>query len=162
MGKARALVNKLKRRRKNANSNRGFRQQDKIDRKDEVLAGSRGAYKFLRGIQRRLDKNFGQQLQPSAEFKPGKEMLVEAYEMERKGEPADRIEALLVAGLVEAIGIQPGDIATILTGALKGRELEVTLVSGDTVTLEDDADLTGLELNVQIKWQISGTKTSHK
>jgi hypothetical protein len=76
MGKARALVNKLKRRRKSANQNRGFRRQDKIDRKDEVLADSPSAYKYIRGIQRRQDAAFGQQLQPTRDDKPGKEMLV--------------------------------------------------------------------------------------
>jgi len=76
MAIARALVNKLKRRRKSANQNRGFRTQDKIDKKDEVLADSPAAYKYLRGIQRRQDANFGQQLQPTRDDKPGKEMLV--------------------------------------------------------------------------------------
>jgi len=76
MAIAQRLVNKLKRRRKAANKNRGFRRQDKIDRKDEVLADSPGVFKYLRGIQRRQDANFGQQLQPGRDDKPGKEKLV--------------------------------------------------------------------------------------
>jgi transcription antitermination factor NusG len=159
MGKARSLVNKLKRRRKNANPNRGFRQQDKIDRKDEVLADSPGAYKYLRGIQRRQDRNFGQQLQPSAEYKPGKEMLMLA-DIERTLTPD--IQVTLAAGLVEASGVQPGDIVKVLTGDLKGKELEVLSVDSSTqITLEDDAALSAPEVGAALKLQISGTKTSH-
>lgn len=160
MGKALSLVNKLKRRRKNSNKNKGFRRQDKIDRKDEVLADSPGAFKYLRGIQRRLDANFGQQMAPSAEYKPGKEILASA-DIELLALP-DRIEATFAsAALVEAIGVQAGDVVKVLDGALKGKELLVTAVAADLVTLEADAALTAPETGAQLKIQISGTKTSH-
>lgn len=64
------LVNKLKRRRKAINKNRGFRRQDKIDKQDEVLRKSPRAYKLMSEIQRREDRNFGQQLNPSPEKNP--------------------------------------------------------------------------------------------
>lgn len=166
MGKARALINKLKRRRKNSNKNRGLRQQDKIDRKDEILADSPGVYKYLRGIQRRQDSNFGQQMQPSAEYKPGKEMLISA-DIERfdfdPGAGVDNgTQVTLAAGLLEAVGIRPGDVVKILTGALQGKELSVVSIESATVIrLEDDAALAALEVGAQLKVQLSGTKTSH-
>jgi transcription antitermination factor NusG len=161
MAIAQRLVNKLKRRRKAANKNRGFGRQDKIDRKDEVLADSPGVFKYLRGIQRRQDRNFGQQMQPSAEYKPDKQLLA-VVDLDLLDTP-DRIEATFAtAALVEAIGVQVGDVVKVLSGVLKGRELAVTAVAANVVTLEADLDLVSPETDVPVKVQISGTKTSFK
>lgn len=65
MAKQRALVNKLKRRKNYLNRNKGHRRQDKVDRQDEILAGSPGVYKLMRKIDRRADRNFGIQSLPS-------------------------------------------------------------------------------------------------
>lgn len=64
MGKALKLVNKLKRRKKSLNENKGFRRQDKIDKMDETLNASPAAQKAMRHVMRRLDRNFGQQMVP--------------------------------------------------------------------------------------------------
>lgn len=75
MGKGRALVNKLKRRKKYLTSPKAVNTVDKIDLKDEKLANSPRAYKLMEGIKRRLDDKWGQQLQPSPEKTPN-ELLV--------------------------------------------------------------------------------------
>lgn len=60
MALSRALINKLKRRRKKLNRNSGSRRQDKIDRQDEVMAKSPGAYRLMREVGRKLESNLGQ------------------------------------------------------------------------------------------------------
>lgn len=62
--KDRALINKLKRRKKFLNRNRGFRQQDKIDLKDEKLAGSPRAFDVMQHVKRRLERSFGPGMLP--------------------------------------------------------------------------------------------------
>jgi hypothetical protein len=159
MGIARALVNKLKRRRRSLNPNRGFRRQDKIDRKDEVLADSPGAYKYMRGIQRRHNESFGKE--QIANPKKARQEVLASADVELLDTP-DRIEATFAsAALVEAIGVQAGDVVTMLDGALKGRQLAVTAVAADVVTLEADADLTAPETGAQLKIEISGQKLSY-
>lgn len=159
MGKARALINKLKRRRKNSNKGRGDRQIDKTNLIDEKLADSPAAYKYIRGAKRRLDAHFGQQMNPSPD-KIKNEMLVSA-DIARQTLP-DRIEMTMAsAALAEAVGVQEGDIVKMETGVLKGRELSVTAVAGAVVTLEDDADLSAPENGAVMKVQISGVKKSH-
>lgn len=165
MGIGRALVNKLKRRKKSVNPNRGLRRQDKIDRKDEVLADSPAAYKYMRGIQRRLDDSFGQQLQPTPE-KVAKEKLVLAA-LERVDTNADTnpdaIEVTLDAGLLREVGAKAGDIVTVLEGALIGKQFVVQSVDygASTMLLPDDTDLSAPESGVAINIQISGVKSSY-
>lgn len=161
MGISRALINKLKRRRKSLNPNRGFRRQDKIDRKDEVLADSPGAYKYIRGIQRRYNANFGKETIASPKKVP-MEVLVQA-DIERIdfGSSDFGIEMTLAAGLIAEIGLQPGDLVTVLSETLKGVSLEVVSIeSGTVVRLEDVATFTGPE-TVQTKCKISGLEASY-
>lgn len=52
------LINKLRRIRNFVSFNvRSFGRKDKVDLRDETLAGSPGAYKYVRGIYRRLDSD---------------------------------------------------------------------------------------------------------
>lgn len=80
--KDRRLINKLKRRRSSLNKNRGFRQQDKIELNDEVLQRSSGAYRLIRGIERRLDSKFGKQMLPSPD-KVSMEKLLTISDLDR-------------------------------------------------------------------------------
>lgn len=64
MGKARSLINRMKRRKKSLNENKGYRRQDKINKMDETLNASPAAQKAMRHVARRLDRNFGQQALP--------------------------------------------------------------------------------------------------
>lgn len=161
MGIGRSLINKLKRRRKSSNKNRGFRQQDKIDRKDEVLADSPSVYKYLRGIRRRQDADFGQQIQPSAEYKPGVEKLVEC-DLEVASGTATLTFAS--ASLLAEIGAQPGDIVEFLTGTLKGDQMTVdSLPNADELEMAEAASVSPVASEtVQVKIQISGVKRSFK
>ena len=163
MGISRALVNKLKRRRKSLNPNRGFRRQDKIDRKDEVLADSPSAYKYMRGIQRRYNASFGQE-QIANPKKAPQEFLV-AANVERVDFDDPNldfgIQLTLASGLMEDIGLQPGDIVTVLTDSLKGVQLAVVSIESATVARLEETALASDE-DVQVKIQISGTKSSYK
>jgi len=165
MGKARALINKLKRRKKNSNKGRGDRQIDKTNLIDEKLADSPAAYKYIRGNKRRLDAAFGQQMSPSPD-KIENSMLISGT-LERidfdPGAPVDNgVQLTLAAGLIEAVGIIAGDIIKVETGVLKGKELSVvSVVDATNVRLEDDADLSAQEVGAVMKVQISGVKKSH-
>ena len=61
------LVNKLKRRKLYINKFQGSRPKDKMDKSDEILADSPKSFKLLRGIDRRLESNFGSHFIPSPE-----------------------------------------------------------------------------------------------
>lgn len=159
MSKARALVNKLKRRKKYLNRNRGLRTQDKIDKKDEKLQDSPKAYKLLEGIKRRLDKKFGQQLEPSPD-KTSNEKLVLA---DLTDDTLGNLSMQLSSGMARFAGLKSGDIVTVLAGSLKGQQLSVTGVnfSTDVVSLEYAAGITGTESAVAVKLQLSGVKKSY-
>lgn len=119
MGIGRKLINKMKRRRKALNPNRGFRQQDKADRRDEVLAGSPSAYKAMRHVTRRLDRSFGQQNSPSPQ-KASQEMLM----------------------LVELVGVDSVEgVAAFFTGQVAGMTTDVTIVADNEGTAGNSVSL---------------------
>lgn len=164
MGISRALVNKLKRRRKSLNPNRGFRRQDKIDLKDEVLADSPKAFKYLRGIQRRYNESFGQEQIASPKKTPNE--LLFAATLNRKDFDAPNmdfgISLVATTGVLALMGAQPGDIVTILSGVLKGIQFKVeTVESATELRLEDKADYSEVNEQVQVKLEVSGVKNSY-
>lgn len=164
MGISRALVNKLKRRRKSLNPNRGFRRQDKIDRKDEVLADSPKAFTYLRGIQRRFNASFGKEQIANPKKKPIE--LLFAATLNRKDYDVPNLDFGIsleaTADVLAFLGAQPGDLVTILSGELKGVQLKVEALESSTeLRLEDQADYSETNEEVQVKLEVSGVKSSY-
>lgn len=141
MGKARALVNKLKRRQKSVRmDHNGFDRRDKQDQSEEVLFKSKG-FRPMRSVQRRLDRNFGVD---SVGQEPLLSKRVNASTVARYdfGVSDFGTRVTLAAGLIEAIGIQPNDVIKFLEGALKGQYLKVVSLEDSThLRLEDAASL---------------------
>lgn len=165
MGKARALINKLKRREKSIKmDHNGFDRRDKQDKQEEVLAKTKG-YKLMRGIQRRLDKKWGYD---SAGHEPMLSKRMKASTIERfdydAGAPTDfGIRLTMAAGLIADAGVQVGDIVKILHGAMKGKELKVVAVTDSThLRLEDVSSFVGPESDKQVRFQLSAVKKSYK
>lgn len=158
MGIGLKLVNKLKRRKKSLNKNKGFRTQDKIDRLDEVLASSPAAYELVRKVSRRFDRNFGQQQLPD----PQKEQTEKLRQADLTGVANTSLTAVLGAGIVRDAGLKAGDYVEVLTGSLKGQQLYVLTVdySTDTITLTPTA-LNSTETAVQLKLHVSSVIKSY-
>jgi hypothetical protein len=164
MGISRALVNKLKRRRKNLNPNRGFRRQDKIDLKDEVLADSPKVFEYMRGIQRRHNASFGQEQIASPKKKPNELLFAATLNRKDYDDPNEDFGISLeaTADVLALMGAQPGDLVTILSGELKGTQLKVEAVEGtEELRLEDQPDYDEEDEEVQVKLEVSGVKKSY-
>lgn len=142
MGKARALVQKLKRREKALRADRnGFDRYDKQSLAEEKMARSKGAYKLSRGIQRRLDKKLGLNM-IADEPKISKRNKANTIERFDYGGSNFGIRLTMAAGLIADMGIQANDLVKILHGALKGKYLKVVAVTDSThLRLEDDLGL---------------------
>lgn len=164
MGKARALVNKLKRRQKSLRMDRnGFDRRDKQDQAEEVLFKTKG-YKAMRGVQRRLDAKFGLDAVAQDPMLAKRLNVLNLERIDYDDPNGDfGIEATLAAGLIAAVGIRPNDIIKICEGALKGQELKVVAVTDAThLRLEDVASFASPETNVICRAQLSAVKKSYK
>lgn len=122
MAKAIALINKLKRRNKYLNKNKGFRRQDKIDRRDEVMKDSPKAYNAMRKIMRDLQKSFGEQFLPSP--KEGSQQM------------------LLLADLAAQAAVSPvAGVAAFFTGQVLGMTTDVTITADNEGTAGNSISL---------------------
>lgn len=168
MGKSRALVNKLKRRKKAVNKNKGLRQQDKVDKRDEVLADSPKAMNTMTKILRHLQKSFGQQPLPN-------EQILDKLHTQTDGErlsdlgPASELGnnwLYFSPGKIQALQIQPGDIISVFKTVeiFEGVELtvaEVDLVN-DAVKLEENHPMGTEEYFLVLKIQKGDVKKSYE
>jgi len=137
----------------------GFDFINKINQREEILEDSPGALKLMRGIQRRLDSDFG--LQGLAKEPPLSVKLQADLERIDFGVSDFGIRATLAAGLIEKLGIQPNDKILVLQGDLKGMYLNVvSLESATELRLEDVASFV-LETNVQLRADLSAEKKSY-
>lgn len=141
MGKARALINKMKRRQKSLRmDHNGFDRRDKQDQAEEILFKTKG-YKAMRGIQRRLDAKLGLD---SVGHEPLLAKRLNAATLERFdfGGSDFGLRVTLGAELQAAIGIRPDDVIKILEGAVKGQYLKVVSLPDSThLRLEDASAL---------------------
>lgn len=141
MGKARALINKLKRREKKMKEGHFFDLKDKQDKIEEVMAKSQKAYKKMRGIERRLDRNFGIDA-IAYEPKISKRMNAATVERFDYGGSDFGTRLTMAAGLIADAGVRPNDIVKFNEGLLKGQYLKVVAVTDSThLRLEDAAAL---------------------
>ena len=162
MGKQRKLVNKLTRLDK-------FVKQlsrvdtDKINKKEEILAGSPKAYKAIKESERRIDRNFGYDA-VSAQ-KPRFSIDLNGLTLERFdfGTLDFGMKLTLAAGMVEATGILAGDLIQIREGSLKGQYLTVVAeVDSTHLRLEDVASFGSAENNVSCRAIISSMEKGKK
>ena len=142
MAKARALINKLKRREKQIkNAADGFDTYNKMDRAEETMAKSPKAYQLTRKVQRRLDRNFGINTLGD-EPKISKRKNINTVERFDFGSSDFGTRLTMAANLIADIGAQPGDLVLFLEGVLKGQYLKVVSVVDSThLRLEDASSL---------------------
>lgn len=140
MAKARALINKLKRREKQMRQDRnGFDRRDKQDKSEEILAKSKG-FKWARSQQRRLDAKLGIDT-IAHEPKLSKRMNAATLERFDFGVSDFGIRVTMAAGLIADAGVRPNDIVKVLEGALKGLYLKVVSVVDSTHLRLEDSQL---------------------
>lgn len=114
---------------------------DRMDLREEVMADSPGVLVFMRGHQRRLDEDFGDDV-IAQEPLMAVELLAEDFDRHDFSGGGDfGVRMVLASGLVEALGLQAGDEVTIQEGEYEGMTLTVESVdaSADEVRFEDDA-----------------------
>lgn len=163
MGKQVKLVNKLGRKAKKVKTSvKGFDQFDKMSQAEEKSSKSQGVYKLLRKIQRKLDKYFGID---AIAYEEKISKRVKAISLERFdfGVSDFGMKLTMAAGMIAAIGLQPGDIVRVLHGSAKGKYLKVvSLESATEVRLEDIASYGALENNIHCRFQLSDVKADFK
>lgn len=141
MGKARALVNRLKRREKKVrNDADGFDRINKMNREEETMANSPKAYQLMRKVARRSDRNFGiDSINHEPKISKRENILtVERFDYDAGPGTDYGVRLTMAAGLIADIGAQPGDVVFFLEGNLKGEYLKVIAVTDSThLRLED-------------------------
>lgn len=171
------LVNKLKRRNKALNRNRGFRRQDKIDKRDETLRKSPRAYKLMSEIQQREDRNFGQQLNPSPEKNPNRYLMfadldgtatipaVEGVAASFSGQVAGMTEDVTIVADNEGVAGNSislsfdgsDDIDTVLAAwNLANPSNQATLTEGDGSQIPDNLETIDLAGGVDAEAEVPG------
>lgn len=164
MSKALKLVQKLKRREKSLKADHnGFDRYDKQSKIEEVISKSKGAFKLLKLIQRKLDKSFG--LNGIAdEPKLSMPALANIERVEIVPASGDFfIHLTLPAAVAEKAGVQPNDVVKFLSGELKGKYLKVMSVdnAGVDIYCEDVATYVGPESDKQVRLNVSDVKKSY-
>jgi hypothetical protein len=163
MSKAQKLVNKLKRKERKVRETPSYKV--KMDLAQETLVGSPGAYKLVRGQERRADASFGYD---AVKTDPILEYRVAATSLERfdfdlgAGEDYGLLMTM-PAGLISAIGIMVGDTVEVreTSSQIEGRMLTVVALSSATeLRLDDVATFTGTESTPAVRFILSGVKKS--
>ena len=119
---------------------------DKINKLEQVLQKSPGAYKLVRSAERFVDRNMGQEVLSQ---KPVISFVATAATMSRVGStivmtlPTETNPS--TASLEQDIGIQPGDIIEILSGPNAGVELVVASLTNLTTIVLSDLPLFGAD-----------------
>lgn len=166
MSIGRKLVQKVVRRAKQVKEAvRGFDQQAKADKTDEVLKASPAAYKAMVHPVRKADgqAKTGLSVDVVAQ-KPKLEYRLVASTLERfdygGGDYGMRLTC--PAGLVVDSRVKAGDLVLVLEGELKGAYLSVVEVTDSThLRLEDKAAYVGPESSVAARIQLSAQKKSY-
>jgi len=163
MGKALKLVNKLNRRANSVKARAGgMDRYDKMNKSEETMAKSPKAYQLQRKIQRRLDRNLGNDM---VRQKPKVSKRVKASVLGRFdfGVSDFGMRLTMAAGLIADIGLRPGDIVRVLHGSAKGKYLKVvSIVDATHARLEDIASFGADENNIHCRFQLSDVKASYK
>ena len=136
----------------------------KIPKEPENLKESPRAYKLMRGAQRRMDGEFGNQTvgaEPALEYKA----VATTIERFDYGVSDFGIRMIMPAAVRTAAGLQPGDWVEIREegSELQGRMLQVVALTDATHTrLDDVATYVGPESNDAVRMLISAQpKSAH-
>lgn len=164
MASGKKLINKLKRRERYAKEQ--TEQTVNINKQEETMQATPGVYELMRGVQRRMDESFGYDTvkhEPMLEYKVAV-ATTERYDFDPGAGTSYGIRLTLAAGLIEAIGVLPGDTVEIREqgSALEGRMLTVVDVVDSThLRLDDVSTFTGPESNNYCRFLISAVKKSY-
>jgi hypothetical protein len=166
MSSGRKLIQKVTRRAKKVKESvRGFDQQAKTDKLDEVMKDSPGAYKAMVHPARKADGQDKAGLSTDVVAKePRLEFKLNATTLERFDYGAGDYGMRLTcpAGFISASRVKVGDVVQVLEGELKGAYLSVAAVTDSThLRLEDKATYVGPESSVVVRFQLSTQKSSY-
>ncbi len=164
MAQAKKLLNKLQRRQRSVKE----RTADTVDmdKMQETMTDSPGAYKLMRGTARRADAGWGYD---TVKHEPMLEYKAVATDMERfdydPGAGTDYGTRLtMAAGMIAAIGARPGDVVEVRQegSELEGRMLTIVAVTDAThLRLDDVASFVGPETDVSLRFLISAVKKDY-
>lgn len=133
---------------------------EEVNKAEEVLQDSPGAYDLMRVVQQRYDDAFGWD---AVAHKPQIHYAVVATTLERfdYGGGDFGMRLTLPAGIMTDAGIRVGDVVEILEQSLEGRSLEVVeLTSSTQMRLDDVSTFGGAESDVAVRMIISSQKAA--
>lgn len=112
---------------------------DRVDLREEVIAANPNMLALLRGHQRRLDDDLQVDVAAS-EPALAVELLASTFDRHDFGGSDFGVRMVLSSGLVEALGLQPGDMVEVREGEYAGRVLEIQQVDDvlDELRFADD------------------------
>lgn len=158
MGIQRKSMNKMTALEKRVRKDQRGRTHDKMDQREEVMADSPAVLKLMRGSQRRLDSDWGKDAvgrEPrlAAEFEASQ---LERFDFDPGAGTDFGMKLTMASGLIDELGIRPGDIVEMRDGTKDGFALEVVSVESATeLRLEDDAAFGAAEGPVQCRAEMS-------
>lgn len=161
MSKAQKTIQKLKRKeRKVREKPKSWEQIKKVQ---DVLQSTPVAFKLMRGIERRMDGEFGTQVagaEPPLEYKC-LALTVARFDFDPGAGTDFGIRLTMSAGVQAGTGVRPGDWVEIResSSALHGRMLQVVSLPDAThIRLDDVATYVGPESNAAVRFLISAVQ----
>ena len=168
MSMGRKLIQKLVRRMKQVKESvRGFDAQAKMDKLDEVMKDSPGAYRAMIHSQRKADGS-------SSKAGFGSDVTMKKPRLEYKAKANfDRFDygvsdfgfrLTMAAGMIADSRVRVGDMVEVLSSTeAKGKYLKVVAVTSSTsLRLEDIPTYVGPETNKYVRMYLSSQKKSYK
>lgn len=164
MAQQQKLVNKLQRRQRKVRE--ATESVVNMNKMEETLVASPGAYKLVRGQERRMDESWGYdtvKTEPMLEYKTTSTTL-ERFDYDPGAGTDFGMRLTMPAGMISEIGVRPGDSVEIRerTSEICGRMLTVVAVTDSThLRLDDVATFVGPESNDYVRFLISAVKKSY-
>lgn len=164
MAQAKKLINKMQRRQRKVRE--ATESVVNMNKMEETLVASPGAYKLVRGQERRMDESWGYDVvktEPMLEYK-AMATTTERFDYDPGVGTDFGIRLTMPAGMIAAIGVRPGDSVEIREqgSELEGRMLTVVAVTDAThLRLDDVASFVGPESDNYCRFLVSCVKKSY-
>lgn len=164
--RAKKLVNKLQRRQRKVREAPKKSVTVNMNKQEETLTASPGAYKLVRGQERRMDESFGYdavKTEPMLEYK-ATATTTERFDYDPGAGTDFGIRLTMPAGMIAAMGVRPGDSVEIRerSSTMSGRMLTIVAVTDSThLRCDDVATFVGPESGNYCRFLVSAVKKSY-
>ena len=140
-------------------------QYDKMKKENQYVDKSNKVERLVRKVKRRLDRAFGFAVEAKLPEMTSRRKNINVARVVYAPAPTGHAIQLTLpnALIIEREGYLPGDIAIMLNGLLKGKNLAIVAIPDSThILLEDVPTYVGPETNLTVRININGSKRSYR